>query len=348
MIKLLIVDDSATVRTALRRVFRDVEGIEVVGDACDPYVARNRIFELRPDVVILDIEMPRMDGLTFLSKLMSHHPIPVVILSSAARKGSETAVRALALGAVEVHEKPGSDRSVPEAAATLIRAVRHAARTRPKKIDPSAIEAEAAGPSPLLKTTQRLIAIGASTGGAQALETVFSKMPPDAPATLVVQHMPPGFTESLAQRLNDLSAMNVREATDGETLSQGTALIAPGDRHLYLLRSGARYLVGVRKGPRVNLHRPSVDVTFRSVAQAAGSDAAGVILTGMGKDGAEGLLAMRQAGARTFAQDEESSVVYGMPREAMAIGAAEKAIALYRVPQVLIEASCGSGVAGGA
>jgi two-component system chemotaxis response regulator CheB len=327
MIRVLIVDDSAVVRRVLSEALSQEESIEVVGTAADPYAARDKIAELRPDVITLDIEMPRMDGLTFLEKLMAHFPLPVIIVSSLTTKGSELSMRALSLGAVEVVPKPGSQFSIPDVRRDLARAIRSAALARFPVLRVS--NSTLAGPRPgtargpaQLSTTSKMLAIGSSTGGPRALEVVLGKLGANGPGTVIVQHMPEGFTRAFAERLNGLFPMQVREAQDGEMIVSGTVLIAPGRHHLFVQRSGAGYVARLREAPPVNHHRPSVDVMFHSVAKAAGANAVGVILTGMGRDGAEGLLAMRNAGAYTIAQDEESSVVYGMPKEAALLGAA--------------------------
>ncbi|MHB1223833.1 MAG: protein-glutamate methylesterase/protein-glutamine glutaminase [Gemmatimonadaceae bacterium] len=356
MIRVLVVDDSALVRRILSEELGRQPDIQVVGTATDPYVARDRIVRLRPDVVTLDVEMPRMDGLSFLAKLMKHFPIPVVVVSSLTPRDSENAVRALALGAVEVVAKPGSSLSTPDVAGELARAIRHAAsvhvralgpRVRDGAVRPARTPALAGaggaggaggGVGPRLQTTHKVLAIGASTGGTQAIERVLRSLPADAPGTVIVQHMPEHFTAAFARRLNQLCAMEVREARDQDAVVPGVALIAPGNRHMLLQASGARYLVRVKDGPPVHHQRPAVDVLFQSVARAAGPNAVGVVLTGMGGDGAKGMLAMREAGARTFAQDEESCVVFGMPKEAIRLGAAEEVVALDDVAERMLEA----------
>jgi two-component system, chemotaxis family, protein-glutamate methylesterase/glutaminase len=321
MIRVLIVDDSAVVRQVLTQELSRTDDIEVVGTATDPYVARDKIISLRPDVVTLDVEMPRMDGLTFLSRLMKHFPMPVVIVSSVTPEGSDAAVRALELGAVDVVSKPGAAYTVAEISQQLVRRIRVAASARCRKPVERATLSSPTADLPLLRMTHKILAIGASTGGTQAISQVFDQLPITTPGTLVVQHMPEHFTASFARRLNDSSAMEVREAKSGDTLAPGLALLAPGNQHMVLRRSGMLYEVEIKDGPPVHYQRPSVDVMFHSVARQAGPNAVGVILTGMGADGARGLLAMREAGAHTVGQDEASCVVYGMPREAMKIGA---------------------------
>jgi two-component system chemotaxis response regulator CheB len=336
----LIVDDSAVVRQVLTAELSKAHGLEVVGTATDPYVARDKIVALKPDVMTLDIEMPRMDGLTFLGKLMRHHPLPVVVVSSLTPEGSEAAVRALELGAVDVVSKPGTAYSVSEISRMLVERIRVAAtaHTRQSTLPAARAAAEAAPAGAMLRTSHRVLAIGASTGGTQAIRDVLVQLPSTTPGTVIVQHMPMHFTTSFAQRLNEQCAMEVREASHGDSLSPGLALLAPGNHHLVLRRSGARYFVEVKDGPQVHYQRPSVDVLFHSVARHAGPNAVGVILTGMGADGARGLLAMREAGAYTVAQDEASCVVYGMPREAAALGAAHEITPLDKVAERVLKA----------
>ena len=334
-IRVLIVDDSAIVRKVLTQQLQAEPDIEVVATAPDPYVARDHIVALKPQVVTLDVEMPRMDGITFLRKLMRYHPMPVIILSSLTPEGGQTAMEALAAGAVEVMAKPGAAYSVGEVGAQLADRIRAAAmaditrlETAPRRV-PQRLS--------MVKTTYKVIAIGASTGGVQALTAVLSVLPSNAPGILVVQHMPPQFTASFARRLNGICAMEVREAQDGDQVVPGQVLIAPGGFHMVLRRSGAMYRVAVEGGPRVCRQQPSVEVLFESVAEYAGANAVGAILTGMGDDGAKGLLKMRQNGARTIAQDERSCVVFGMPKEAIECGAAEKVVPLSQIPQTLIQ-----------
>lgn len=332
-IRVLVVDDSAVVRQVLCRELARLPGIEVVGSAANPYEARERVAELRPDVLTLDVEMPRMDGITFLRKLMEHFPLPVVIVSSLTTKGSRLALEALDAGAVAVIAKPESAFSVESVLVELEQAVRAAAVARVKKRIPSAPRASLA----LARTSNMILAIGASTGGTRALEDILTELPPNTPGIVVVQHMPETFTREFADRLNGLSRLTIREARDGDLVSTGTVLVAPGNRHLVVRRSGASYKVALRDAPRVNRHRPSVDVMFESVADHAGANAVGAILTGMGGDGAAGLLAMRRAGARTIAQDEKSCVVFGMPREAILRGAAEHIAPLEKIAGLLLE-----------
>ena len=339
MIKVLVVDDSAVVRKVFKEELSREKDIEVVGTAPDPYVARDKIVSLKPDVVTLDIEMPRMDGLTFLRKLMRHYPLPVIIVSSLTKKGGKLAMEALSIGALEVISKPSSAYSVGDMSVQLIDKIRAVSRVNvsSQKKQPAAkagslkIKSKA-----LAETTNKVIAIGASTGGTEALKTVLTQMPPNTPGILVVQHMPANFTTSFAERLNDLSAITVREAKDGDSLVNGLALIAPGNYHMLLKRSGARHYVRVKTGPLVHHQRPAADVLFRSVAETAGSNAVGAILTGMGADGAAGLLQMKNAGARTVAQDEKSCIVFGMPKEAIKQGAVEKVVPLTSVGKTVL------------
>lgn len=335
MIKVLVVDDSALVRKLFSEELARDPQIQVVGTAPDPYVARDKIVQLGPDVLTLDVEMPRMDGLTFLRKLMKYHPLPVIVVSSLTPKGGEMAMEALEVGAVEVMCKPGEAYTVGEMSRELIEKIKAAAHSRIRQ--PALVQdnPHQALP-PLIRTTLKIVAIGASTGGTEALREVLTRFPPNAPPTVVVQHMPQEFTKAFAERLNKLCAVEVKEAESGDTLRPGLVLIAPGNKHLLLQRSGAVYCVAVKDGPRVHHQRPAVDVLFRSVARHAGPNAVGVILTGMGADGAEGMLEMKQAGARTIAQDEATCVVYGMPREAVATGAVERVAPLPKITDEIL------------
>ncbi len=338
MIRVLIVDDSALVRKVLTMELSKYGDIEVVGSAVDPYAARDKIVRLRPDVVTLDLEMPRMNGLAFLAKLMKYYPLPVVVVSSLTPMNSEAAIRALELGAVEVICKPGSAYRTPEISHQLIHAVRAAASAQITKQQETS-ETSAAGsvtyPSHF-QATNNVLAIGASTGGTQAIESILRNLPPTSAGTLIVQHMPEQFTTSFARRLNEICPMEVREARDNDPVVPGVALVAPGNRHMLLQQSGARYLVRIKTGPAVNHHRPSVDVLFQSVARVAGSSAVGVLLTGMGADGAKGLLAMHEKGAHTLAQDEQTCVVFGMPREAIKLGAVDDVMAIQHIPRAIV------------
>jgi len=334
-VKVLIVDDSAVVRKILSQQLARHKGIEVIATAPDPYVARDKIVALDPDVLTLDVEMPRMDGITFLRKLMKYHPMPVIILSSLTPKGGKMAMEALAAGAVEVMCKPGPAYSVGEACDALVEKIKAASRAHVDK-QPSVQNAEPTRRLAMTKTTNKILAIGASTGGVQALTRVLSALPADAPGTLVVQHMPAQFTSSFAERLDKECAVTVKEAADGDSVIPGHVLIAPGGVHMLLQRSGANYQVTVKDGPHVCHQKPSVEVLFNSVAKYGGANAVGAILTGMGSDGAAGLLKMRENGAHTLAQDEASSIVFGMPKEAIQLGAAEKVVSLSEVAQMLI------------
>ncbi|MGC4115303.1 MAG: chemotaxis response regulator protein-glutamate methylesterase [Myxococcales bacterium] len=340
MVKVLVVDDSPLVRRTLEKIFGEDPELEVVGAAPNPFAARELILQKKPDVLTLDVEMPRMDGLTFLRKLMHYRPMPVVILSSLTPRGSEAAFEAMREGAVGVICKPGETYPLEQMGLELRASVKAAARSRPRRFRP----APPSAPTPASATlrapsTARLVALGASTGGTVAIESILEAMPADAPAILVVQHMPPVFTESFAQRLDRLSAMAVREARDGDRVERGLALVAPGGKHLLVRRGPQGFVVRVKEGPLVSGHRPSVDVLFRSVAQEVGRGAVGALLTGMGADGARGLLELRQSGATTFAQDEESSVVFGMPKVAIELGAADHVVGLDRMAAALLNAS---------
>jgi two-component system chemotaxis response regulator CheB len=342
-IKVLVVDDSAVVRQILTQELSRDPQIEVVGAAPDPYVARDKIIQLSPDVLTLDIEMPRMDGIAFLRKLMHFHPMPVVVVSSLTAAGSELALEAMAIGAVDVMCKPGAAYTIGDLAIQLIEKVKAAAqvRVRPPSERPGAQAAAAAGALPataLARTTNKIIAIGTSTGGTEALRYVLPRLPANTPGILIVQHMPKGFTEAFAKSLDRDSEIDVKEAQDGDTVVPGKALVAPGNMHMLLTRSGAVYKAVVKDGPHVNRHRPSVDVLFKSVAQFAGRNAIGVIMTGMGNDGAAGMKTMHDAGAYTIAQDEASSVVFGMPREAIKLGAADEIASLAHIPDAILRA----------
>jgi len=322
MIRLLVVDDSAVMRQTMVAVCRRARDIEVTV-AADPLIAMNKIAHQRPDVVLLDIEMPRMDGLTFLRKIMAEDPLPVVICSALAGRGTEVSLRALEEGAVDIVAKP----SAPE---RLLDVVRGAAAARVRR----RLRKEAAPPAlpvPVIRMTQKVVAVGASTGGTEALREILESLPPGAPGMVIVQHMPEVFTAAFARRLNETCRVEVKEAADGDRVIDGRALIAPGNRHLEVMRDGAEYRVRVTLGPPVSRHRPSVDVLFRSVARAAGVNGVGVILTGMGDDGAAGLLEMRKSGAYTIAQDEATSIVFGMPKEAIARDAA---VAVHGLPLI--------------
>ncbi len=350
-VRVLIVDDSATVRQVLKALLETDPAIEVVGTATDPYAAAQLIADQVPDVITLDVEMPRMDGLTFLEKIMAQHPIPVVICSSLTEKGSQTALAALEKGAVEIITKPklGTRQFFEEAAIYICDVVKSAAQVRVRgmvrrpaavlKVQPKLTAdavLEKSTSQAMIQTTERIVAVGASTGGTEALRVFLEALPADAPGTVIVQHMPEKFTAQFAARLNGLCRVTVKEAADGDTILRGQALIAPGNRHLLVKRSGARYFVEIKDGPLVCRHRPSVDVLFRSTARYAGKNAVGVIMTGMGDDGARGMLEMHEAGAYNIAQDEASCVVFGMPAEAIKAGGVDLVLPLERIaPEVV-------------
>ena len=345
-IRVLIVDDSAVVRQTLREVLESDPGIEVIATAGDPFVAADRIADEVPDVITLDIEMPRMDGLTFLKKLMSQHPIPVVICSSLAEGGAQSTFKALEYGAVEIVTKPrmGTKQFIEDSRADICNAVKAAAQAKLRTLTPSRTVEPKLNADVILspathamaETTEKIVAIGASTGGTEALKTVLEMLPADTPGIVIVQHMPELFTRAFAQRLDGLCAITVKEAETNDTVIRGRALIAPGNHHMLLKRSGARYYVEIKDGPLVCRHRPSVDVLFRSAARYAGRNAVGVILTGMGDDGARGMLEMKQAGAATFAQDEATCVVFGMPKEAIKLGGVDKVMPLQSVARAIL------------
>ena len=339
-IRVLIVDDSAVVRKVFASELSKERGIEVIGTAPDPYVARDKIVQLQPDVLTLDIEMPRMDGLTFLKKLMKHYPLPVIIVSSLTPKGGAMAMEALAAGALEVICKPTAAYSVGDMSVQLadkIRAVAHVDMRRQNQALQQPMTAAPFTNAALSQTTNKIIAIGASTGGTEAIKTVLMGMPPNAPGIVIVQHMPAQFTTSFAERLDSLCQIRVKEAQSGDSVVNGTALLAPGNYHMLLKRSGARYYVEIKTGPMVHHQRPAVDVMFRSVSKTAGANAVGILLTGMGADGAAGLLEMKTAGAKTIAQDEKSCVVFGMPKEAIKTGAVDRVVSLRNIPQAIME-----------
>lgn len=341
-IKVLVIDDSAMIRKVFEQELSKDPEIQVVGTAPDPFVGRDMIVKLKPDVITLDIEMPRMDGLTFLSKLMKYYPIPVVIVSSLAKKGGDVALKAIELGAVEVLSKPGTAYSVGDMSEQLIEKVKAASLVRVTKRDSSVISAPSSGSvistaSLGIRTTDKIFAIGSSTGRTEALKDVITRFPMNCPPTVVVQHMPQNFTKSFAERLNSLSSVEVKEATDNERLSVGKVLIAPGNLHMEIRRRGIEYFVTLFDGPMVHHQRPAVELLFNSVAKYAGQNAVGAILTGMGVDGAEGLLNMRKAGANTIAQDERTSVVFGMPKKAIEIGAAQVVKPLQDIAQTMLD-----------
>jgi len=335
-IRVLIVDDSALVRRILSDCLAGQPDIEVVGTAADPYIARDMIVELEPDVLTLDIEMPRMDGLTFLQKLMHYRPMPVIVISSLAQASCAAAMRALEEGAVEAFGKPSGPYSVGDLKNTLAERIRAASRAkvRARPNNGAASRAPHSGVDALKPTS--VIAIGASTGGTEAIREVLETLPENLPGTLITQHIPAGFSKAFSERLNHLCRMEVKEAADGDELRPGRVLVAPGGLHMMLKRSGSGYRVAVKEGPRVCYQRPSVDVLFRSVADEAGANAVAALLTGMGSDGAAGLSQIRQAGGSTIAQNEETCVVYGMPREAVRIGAAAQVLPLQQVAPAIL------------
>ncbi|MGK5090688.1 chemotaxis response regulator protein-glutamate methylesterase [Deltaproteobacteria bacterium TL4] len=344
-IKVLIVDDSAIVRQVLTQILSSDPEIEVIATAADPFVAAQKLREQIPDVILLDVEMPRMDGLTFLKKIMSQHPIPTVMCSSLTVKGSETALKALEYGAVDIITKPrmGTKQFLEESKVVVCDAVKAALLTQrnpqrdlPKmmqvapKLNADAVIAKSHSKA-MIQTTEKIVVVGASTGGTEALKTFLEALPEDAPGMVIVQHMPENFTTAFANRLNGLCRITVKEASTNDSVIRGLALLAPGNRHTLLKRSGARYYVEVKDGPLVSRHRPSVDVLFRSAAHYAGKNAIGVIMTGMGDDGAHGMLEMKEAGAINIAQDEATSVVFGMPNEAIKLGGVDKILPLGRI-----------------
>ncbi len=348
-IKVLIVDDSAVVRQALSEVLSSDPHIEVVGTARDPFIAVEKMKEVIPDVITLDVEMPRMDGIIFLQKIMSQHPIPVVICSSLTEKQSETALKALEYGAIDIIQKPklGVKQFLEESRILICDAVKAAAQARKREASAAAfhvspkLTADAVLPKAsnksMVQTTEKVVIVGASTGGTEALKTYLEALPEDAPGTVIVQHMPENFTRAFANRLNGFCRVSVKEAENDDTVIRGRTLIAPGNRHTLLKRSGARYYVEVKDGPLVSRHRPSVDVLFRSAARYAGKNAVGVIMTGMGDDGAKGMLEMKEAGAYTIAQDEASCVVFGMPKEAIKLNAVDTVVPLEDIAGVVLK-----------
>lgn len=343
-IKVLCVDDSALIRDLMTEIINSHDDMEVVAVAPDPLVARDLIKRHNPDVLTLDVEMPRMDGLDFLERLMRLRPMPVLMVSSLTQAGSEVTLRALELGAVDFLAKPslGIRSGMLDYSELIAEKIRAAARARPRQARRPDAPAPAALKAPLV-SSEKLLIIGASTGGTEAIRTVLEPLPANSPAILITQHMPGGFTRSFAERLNKLCRVTVKEAEEGERVLPGHAYIAPGDAHLKLARSGANYVARLDSGPPVNRHRPSVDVLFDSAAQQAGRNAIGVLLTGMGRDGAQGLLRMHQAGATTLAQDEASCVVFGMPREAIALGGASEVVSLDDIAPRLMALVAASG-----
>ncbi len=350
-IKVLVVDDSAMVRQTLSDILSSDPAIEVIGTASDPFVAAKRLESIVPDVITLDVEMPRMDGITFLRKLMTQHPIPVVICSTLTESGAETTLKALEYGAIDIILKPkiGTKQFLEESKIKICDAVKAAAKAQLRQLRPAAkaikvapkLSADAVIPKAttsmaMAETTDKVIAVGASTGGTEALRVFLEALPQDCPAIAIVQHMPERFTAAFSQRLNGICRITVKEAKDNDTMLRGQALIAPGNKHMLLKRSGARYYVEVKDGPLVRRHRPSVDVLFRSAARYAGKNALGVIMTGMGDDGAKGMQEMHEAGAYTIAQDEATSVVFGMPQEAIKLGGVDKVMPLEAIAGAVV------------
>lgn len=347
-IKVLVVDDSAIVRKTLQEILDSDPQIEVIATASDPYVAAKKIQQHVPDVITLDIEMPRMDGITFLRKIMTQHPIPVVVCSSLTVKGSETLLRALEYGAIDIIEKPkiSARKFLEESRILICDSVKAASVAKVKQLPETSLivrpklTADAVlakpGTKAMIQTTEKVIVVGASTGGTEALKVFLEALPADSPGIVIVQHMPEKFTTAFAKRLNSLCQVSVKEAEDNDTVLRGHALIAPGNRHVLIRRSGARYYVEVKDGPLVSRHRPSVDVLFRSAARYAGKNALGVIMTGMGDDGAKGMLEMKEAGAFNIAQDESTSVVFGMPNEAIKHGGVDKVLPLHEIAREII------------
>jgi two-component system chemotaxis response regulator CheB len=358
-IRVLVVDDSAVVRQTLSHILESDKSIEVIGTAADPYFAAKRIAKEKPDVITLDIEMPRMDGITFLKKIMTQHPIPCVIISSLTTEGAETSLKALEYGAVEIILKPimYTSEFANETKIKIIDAVKAASCAKIKRtkhqtirkqsglmnIQPrhsaDAVIPEFSSNRSMIRTTEKVVAIGASTGGTEAIRHLLMELPLDCPGLVIVQHMPEQFTRSFAERLNQQCKITVKEARNNDSVLRGQALIAPGNHHTLIKRSGSRYYVEVLNGPLVSRHRPSVDVLFRSTATYAGKNALGILLTGMGNDGAEGLLEMKKNGALTIAQDENSCVVFGMPREAIKLNAADRVMSLYDIPDYIMAAN---------
>ncbi|QOX79910.1 chemotaxis response regulator protein-glutamate methylesterase [Trichlorobacter lovleyi] len=348
-IKVLIIDDSAVIRTVLTEILNGAGDIEVIGTAPDPLFAKNKLTSLQPDVITLDVEMPRMDGLTFLEELMHTNPVPVLMVSSLTQRACDTTLRALELGAIDYVTKPSIEitQGVEALAHEIIAKVRIAAKARVRFAARGSLPATAAAPATpkasaldtsRMATTDKLIAIGASTGGTQAITEVITQLPASIPGIVVVQHMPPVFTKSYAERLNTMSRVNVKEAEHGDRILRGTAFIAPGGRHMSIRRDGAMYYLELSDGPPVNYVKPAVDVLFRSVARFAGRNAVGVILTGMGEDGARGLKEMREHGALTLAQDEASCIVFGMPKRAIEMDAVDRVLPLSQIPRHILEA----------
>jgi len=351
MIDVMIIDDSAVVRRTMTEVLSSQADIQVIATASDPYDAAEKLKSCVPDVIVLDIEMPRMDGLTFLKKLMSQHPIPVIICSSKAEDGSNNVFQAMQFGAVDIIQKPkiGTRDFIEESGVMISDAIRAANMSKVKKITAAnltvapKLTADVIMPMPVpnvfIETTESVVVVGASTGGTEALKVFLEQLPIDCPGVVVVQHMPEHFTAAFASRLDSTCEVSVKEAQDNDSVLRGRVLIAPGNKHVLLKRAGARYFVEVKTGPLVSRHRPSVDVLFRSTARYAGKNAIGVIMTGMGDDGSHGMLEMKNAGAFTIAQNEETCVVFGMPKEAIKLGAVDKIVPLEEIADLVIKKS---------
>jgi two-component system chemotaxis response regulator CheB len=337
-IKVLVVDDSALIRSLLAEIIKQTPDMELVGAAPDAYVAKEMVMQLKPDVITLDIEMPKVDGLTFLDKLMKARPTPVIMISTLTEKGADATIRSLELGAIDFIAKPKLDvaRGIGEYQQEIVEKIRVAAKTKPRARSKAASEVKAIPVQ--YSGTETIVGIGASTGGTEAIRQVLEQLSPAFPATVITQHMPPNFTKSFAERLNNLCRISVHEARDGERILPGNAYIAPGDKHMQIIRSGADYRIKLNDGPLVSGHKPAVDVMFESLAKVVGKNTIATILTGMGKDGAKGLLALREAGAITMAQDEASCVVYGMPRAALELGATKHIIPLDKMSKALSKA----------
>ena len=335
--RVLLVDDSAVVRKLLGDALRKYDDIEVIGGAADPYIARDMILQYKPDVITLDIEMPRMDGLSFLRKLMEHHPIPAIVVSSLTQQGSAASVEALRIGAIDVIGKPGGPHAVGEVADRVAERIRALRVGNPIRLGRVAPAAPTAAPTQSASRLRGLIAIGASTGGTQAIETVLTRMPADVPPIVIAQHMPAGFTRAFAERLNGVCPMRVVEAAGSEPLERGVAYVAPGDYHLTVDRQGLRLLTRLDQKAPIHYQRPAVDALFASVAKLRGLPVVGLLLTGMGADGADGMVELRQAGAETIAEAEESCVVFGMPKEAIARGGAGHVATLLAIPDLVFE-----------
>jgi len=341
----MIIDDSALMRQLLTTILSSDPDLEVVGTAGDPFIAREKIIALKPDVLTLDIEMPRMDGLTFLEKLMRGHPMPVIMISSLTSKGADTTLRALSLGAIDYVSKPKVDVSngTIEQAEEIVAKVKAAAKARVRRVTGETVQATPpTGSAYRFAATHKVVAVGASTGGTEALKELLSPLPADFPGIVIVQHMPEAFTHQFAERLDSLCKIRVKEAQDGDRILPGHALLAPGGHHMAVVRRGAEYAVHVYRGERVNRHLPSVDVLFSSCARGMGKNALGVLLTGMGADGAKGMLEMKQTGAFNIAQDESTSVVFGMPREAILLKAVDQVLPLDQIPGALLQQLAGA------